>query len=59
MLLLLVNTYNQVKNIYLYKRFVTPDEFEEYEKIGKALGFRHVESGALVRSSYKAHKHIL
>ena len=41
------------------QRFVTPDEFAEYEKIGKDLGFRHVESGALVRSSYKAHKHIL
>ena len=41
------------------QRFVTPDEFAEYEKIGKKLGFRHVESGALVRSSYKAHKHIL
>jgi lipoic acid synthetase len=41
------------------KRFVTPDEFKEYEKIGLDLGFRHVESGALVRSSYKAHKHIL
>ena len=41
------------------QRFVTPDEFSEYEKIGKELGFRHVESGALVRSSYKAHKHIL
>ena len=41
------------------QRFVTPDEFEEYKKIGLALGFRHVESGALVRSSYKAHKHIL
>ena len=41
------------------QRFVTPDEVAEYEKIGKKLGFRHVESGALVRSSYKAHKHIL
>ncbi len=40
------------------KRFITPDEFAHYEKIGKDLGFRHVESGALVRSSYKAHKHI-
>ncbi len=40
------------------KRFVTPDEFNHYEQIGKELGFRHVESGALVRSSYKAHKHI-
>jgi lipoic acid synthetase len=47
------------KNHLPVQRFVTPDEFFEYEKIGKELGFRHVESGALVRSSYKAHKHIL
>lgn len=47
------------KNHLPVQRFVTPDEFSEYEKIGKELGFRHVESGALVRSSYKAHKHIL
>ncbi|MDO5608409.1 MAG: lipoyl synthase [Capnocytophaga sp.] len=40
------------------KRFITPDEFKKYETIGKELGFRHVESGALVRSSYKAQKHI-
>ena len=38
--------------------FITPDEFKEYEIIGKEMGFRHVESGPLVRSSYKAHKHI-
>ena len=40
------------------KNFVTPDEFKEYETIAKKMGFRHVESGPLVRSSYKAHKHI-
>ncbi|WP_298512580.1 lipoyl synthase [uncultured Kordia sp.] len=40
------------------KRFVTPAEFDRYREIGLELGFRHVESGALVRSSYKAHKHI-
>lgn len=39
-------------------RFITPEEFKEYEKYAKQLGFRHVESGPLVRSSYKAHKHI-
>ena len=40
------------------KRFVTPEEFNEYREAGLEMGFRHVESGALVRSSYKAHKHI-
>lgn len=38
--------------------FVTPERFAEYEKIGLQLGFRHVESGPLVRSSYKAEKHL-
>lgn len=40
------------------QRFITPSEFKEYEEIAQNLGFRHIESGALVRSSYKAHKHI-
>ena len=40
------------------KEFITPEQFKKFEVIGKDLGFRHVESGALVRSSYKAHKHI-
>lgn len=41
------------------KQFITPDQFQKYETIGKQLGFRHVESGALVRSSYKAQKHLM
>ncbi|MDP4666220.1 MAG: lipoyl synthase [Flavobacteriaceae bacterium] len=40
------------------KQYITPDQFAEYEAIGLDLGFRHVESSALVRSSYKAQKHI-
>lgn len=40
------------------QQFITPDQFDKYRQIGLDLGFRHVESGALVRSSYKAHKHI-
>lgn len=38
--------------------FITPDVFNKYEKYALDLGFKHVESGPLVRSSYKAHKHI-
>jgi lipoic acid synthetase len=38
--------------------FITPEQFKKYDVFGKKMGFRHVESGALVRSSYKAHKHI-
>ena len=39
--------------------FITPERFAEYEHIGKQMGFRHVESGPLVRSSYHAEKHML
>lgn len=39
------------------QQFITPDQFKKYEDYGKELGFMYVESGALVRSSYKAHKH--
>src|SRR5215207_8706855 len=35
-------------------RYVTPDEFRRFYEIGMELGFRHVESGPLVRSSYHA-----
>jgi lipoic acid synthetase len=35
-------------------RYVTPDEFRRMREIGMSLGFKHVESGPLVRSSYHA-----
>ncbi|MEP6766123.1 MAG: lipoyl synthase [Gemmatimonadaceae bacterium] len=35
-------------------RYVTPEEFRQLYEIGMSLGFRHVESGPLVRSSYHA-----
>ena len=38
--------------------FVTPEKFAEFKKIGESLGFYHVESGPLVRSSYHAERHI-
>jgi len=38
-------------------RFVPPAEFDELKAIGEALGFRHVEAGPLVRSSYHAERH--
>lgn len=37
-------------------RFWTPAEFAELKECGLALGFSHVESGPLVRSSYHAHE---
>jgi lipoic acid synthetase len=36
------------------ERYAKPEEFREYALAGKKLGFRHVESGPLVRSSYHA-----
>ncbi len=39
--------------------FITPNQFEKYKEIGLELGFKYVESGALVRSSYRAHKHLV
>ena len=38
------------------ERFVHPDEFEELRVYGESLGFKHVASGPLVRSSYHADK---
>ena len=37
-------------------RYYTPKEFADLRKHGFSLGFRHVESGPLVRSSYHAHE---
>ena len=41
------------------EEFIKPALFKEYETLGLAKGFRYVESGALVRSSYHAEKHVL
>lgn len=38
--------------------FVTPESFEFYKEKGLEMGFRYVESGPLVRSSYHAERHI-
>ena len=38
--------------------FITPEKFAEYKIIGEKMGFRYVESGPLVRSSYHAEKHL-
>ena len=41
------------------KEYITPETFEEYGRIGKEKGFRHIESSPFVRSSFHAEKHIL
>jgi lipoic acid synthetase len=38
--------------------FITPEQFQKYKEIGMDMGFRYVESGPLVRSSYHAERHI-
>jgi lipoyl synthase len=40
------------------ERYVTPEEFQEFKAEAELLGFRHVESGPLVRSSYHAWSHV-
>jgi lipoic acid synthetase len=39
------------------EKFYHPDEFAEFKRLGLEMGFRYVESGPLVRSSYHAHEH--
>jgi len=39
--------------------YIHPDVFEEYRLEGLKLGFRHMESAPMVRSSYHAEKHLL
>lgn len=41
------------------KEFITPEQFIKYKEIGMKMGFKYVESGALVRSSYKAQQHLV
>lgn len=38
--------------------YITPEQFIKYKEIGLTMGFKYVESGALVRSSYKAQRHL-
>jgi len=45
------------KNIAV-SEYINPEKFEEYKQIGLRKGFKHVESGSFVRSSYKAEKHV-
>jgi lipoic acid synthetase len=40
------------------QEFITPEQFEKYKTIGLEMGFKYVESGPLVRSSYHAERHM-
>lgn len=41
------------------KEYVNPEKFAKYKEYGVSLGFKHVESGPMVRSSYHAEKHVI
>ncbi len=47
------------KNHYEVKKYYSPKEFNEFKKIALLKGFKHVESGPLVRSSYHAERTML
>lgn len=47
------------KNNWPVQEYVEPEKFDEYGRIARAKGFRHVESAPMVRSSYHAEKHLL
>ncbi len=40
-------------------RWVTPQQFARFKQLGETIGFRHIESGPLVRSSYHAEDQVL
>lgn len=40
-------------------KYVSPDEFNKYKNVALDKGFRYVESGPMVRSSYHAEKHLI
>jgi len=46
------------KQHFPIQRYYHPSEFEELKKIGLELGFKHIEAGPLVRSSYHADAHV-
>ncbi|MEO8148977.1 MAG: lipoyl synthase [Bacteroidia bacterium] len=46
------------KNHLVVSEYIHPDTFKKYKDMGLEMGFRYVESGPLVRSSYHAEKHM-
>ncbi len=57
--ILTVGQYLRPSPVHLpIERYWTPAEFDEIRGEGMAMGYRHVESGPLVRSSYHAERHV-
>ena len=55
-----IGQYMQPSRTHLaVNEYIHPDKFEEYRLIALGKGFKHVESGPFVRSSYHAEKHVL
>jgi lipoic acid synthetase len=46
------------KKHLMVQEYVSPEQFESYRKAGLDMGFRFVESSPLVRSSYRAERHV-
>jgi len=44
---------------YPVREYISPEQFEKYRSEALNMGFRHVESGAFVRSSYNAEKYLV
>jgi lipoic acid synthetase len=54
-----IGQYLQPTKMHLnVKEFVHPEQFEIYREVGMKKGFKIVESGPMVRSSYHAEKHV-
>lgn len=57
--ILTIGQYLQPTKMHLeVAEFVHPDQFAEYREVGMEKGFKYVESGPLVRSSYHAERHV-
>lgn len=58
--ILTIGQYLQPTKMHLeVAEFIHPDQFAEYREVGLEKGFRYVESGPLVRSSYHAERHLI
>jgi lipoyl synthase len=56
---LTIGQYLQPTKMHLpVEAFITPEQFAEYREVGLAFGFKYVESGPLVRSSYHSERHL-
>ena len=57
---LTLGQYLQPTKLHLpVKDYIHPDKFKHWESLGLKMGFKYVESGPMVRSSYHAEKHVL